>query len=138
MGKKDKNRLAPLERRQLFLQAIARGATVKEAAAAARVDRTTPYQWAKENANFKRDWEEVKRTRLHQLQDTAFELAMEGDVQLIKFLLVRWEAQERSHLQEQEPRQVHLTIRTQGETDDNHPARPFIEIRRRPADRDPA
>ena len=116
------NRLA---KRQRFLSAIARGASVTDAAHVAGIDRTLPYVWARENPNFKRDWDEIRATRLQALTDTAFDLAMAGDVALIRFLIVRYETQ--APRPAPQPRQLDIKIDIIGDSDAAH-RRPFLDL----------
>lgn len=79
------------EQKDRFLAAVERGESVQDAAALARVDRTTPYLWEQKDPLFRRLWQEARLSRLARLKDTAFDLAMAGDVTLIRFLLSRYE-----------------------------------------------
>jgi len=85
-----KQALTTRDSKAAFLNAIERGLTVAAAARHATVHRTTPYVWEIHDPQFKRDWSECRATRLTQLTDTAFDLAMAGDASLIRYLIDRW------------------------------------------------
>lgn len=78
------------EKKRRFLDAIERGMTVVAAAEHAGVDRTLPYKWEGADPGFKAQWETARRSRLQALQDTAVDLALAGNVQLLKFLIQRF------------------------------------------------
>lgn len=78
-------------RKRRFLEAILRGATIASAAEHAGVNRSTPYNWGRADAEFAMRWDEVRESRMPQLKDAAFELALEGNVQLMKFLINLYE-----------------------------------------------
>jgi len=69
---------------------------VTKAADYAGVDRTTPYTWEAEDADFAEEWEKVREIRDHQLLDTAMDVALEGQVDMLKFLITRYDKQEAS------------------------------------------
>jgi transposase len=88
---------ATRNKRASFLEAIRRGCTVAAATEHARVDRTLPYVWEKEDPQFARHWQEARDSRLTQLKDTAFDLALAGSEGMIRYLLNRYE-----HIDEKE------------------------------------
>jgi hypothetical protein len=75
------------EGKALFLQAIHRGMKVKQAAKYAHVDRTTPYDWELRDPDFAKSWAETRATRPRMIEDTVFEIAVEGNVPLLKWLI---------------------------------------------------
>jgi hypothetical protein len=87
-----------------FIEAIERGMTVTDAAKYAGVGRTTPYRWQQEDPVFRRNWENVRLGRLQRLVDTAYDMALEGNVQLIKWLISRYE--KTTQTQENQPAQL--------------------------------
>ena len=76
-----------------FLEAVSRGMTITAAANYAVVDRSMPYKWEQQDPIFREAWQREIHDALHQLTDRAQELAMEGNVQLLKFLIHRLDAQ---------------------------------------------
>ena len=94
-------------RKQRFLQAIESGSTVMRAADFTGVNSTEPYRWAQKDPEFAADWMAARDSRLARLKDTAFDLAMRGNVQLIKFLIARYEG-----TSEKEPPQPIVTQHT--------------------------
>ena len=78
-------------RTQRFLQAIESGSTAVRAADFTGVNPTEPYRWAKKDPEFAASWKAARDSRLARVKDTAFDLAMRGNVQLIKFLIARYE-----------------------------------------------
>ena len=111
-------------RKSLFLQAIANGDRVIDAAKYAKVDRTLPYIWAKKDKEFLKRWDDIRETLLPQLKDSAFELAREGNVQLLKFLIARYE-QASTPAEEQQPIGE---IRIIMPTADSQPQEDFLTI----------
>ena len=77
-----------------FLDAIARGYTVTDAAEAASVVRSTPYQWERDDGAFSRDWAFVRESRFRQWIDTASDLAVNGSETMLRFLINRQDRQE--------------------------------------------
>lgn len=77
------------QKKARFLQAIERDRNVTEAADYATVSRTTPYTWETEDPAFEEAWARVRDIRLRQLTDTATDVALEGDVTMLKFLISR-------------------------------------------------
>jgi hypothetical protein len=117
-------KLTNRQKKQRFLNAIERGMSVTAAARHAQVDRTTPYRWEREDSVFRHDWNETRLARIQRLRDVAFDVALEGDAQMIRFLLKRYELpDEAGPSQEGE---VQITIITQQE-DENGSPKPFIE-----------
>lgn len=83
------------KKQSLFLEAIARGSSVIEAAEYAGVGRTTPYMWA-EDADFAARWRESEDSQVRELKRRAFELALGSEerpanIRLITFLLERYD-----------------------------------------------
>ena len=76
-----------------FLQAILRGDSVSLAARYAGVHRTLPYHWAKADSDFAQSWQEAgaSQARLALAIDTVFDLAIAGNVHLLKFLIDRFD-----------------------------------------------
>jgi len=105
-------------KKQLFLEAIERGLTVTTAAEHAGVDRTTPYVWEQEDEKFQERWQKARDRRLPQLKDTAFDIALEGDKGMLKFLIDRYEPD--AHHEQQPIREIEILFPGEGESDDNH------------------
>jgi len=79
-----------------FLVGVARLPYVSKAAEYAGVDRTTPYTWEMEDDDFADEWAKVRELRMPQLVDTAMDVALEGQVDMLKFLITRYDKQEAS------------------------------------------
>ena len=94
-------------RKQRFLQAIESGSTVIRAADFTGVNPTEPYRWAQKDPEFAAAWKVARDSRLARVKDTAFDLAMRGNVQLIKFIIARYEG-----TSEKEPPQPIVTQHT--------------------------
>ena len=94
-------------RKQRFLQAIESGSTVIRAADFTGVNPTEPYRWAQKVPESTAVWKAARASRLARLKDTAFDLAMRGNLQLIKFLVARYEG-----TSEKEPPQPIVTQHT--------------------------
>lgn len=109
------------ERKAAFLEGIHRGMTVQDAADYAQVHRTTPYVWEKRDQQFAETWRNIKTHRLQQLVDTAYDLALKGDVRLIKWLITRYEAT--THQLQPQETTIRI-IRPNGDTGHD-----FIELR---------
>ena len=77
------------QRKERFIAAIDRGMTVTQAAKHAGVDRTLPYKWEDQDPDFASLWATSRATRWAQLQDVALEIAINGNVQMIKYLYTR-------------------------------------------------
>jgi hypothetical protein len=92
------------ESKALFLEGIHRGMTVTKAAKHAHVDRTTPYDWENTDPDFRRHWDEARATRPRMIVDKAFEIGLQGNVPMLKFML---QYQRTEH---QEPRPVEVRI----------------------------
>lgn len=116
----------PTERnKSRFLQAIARGASVKSAASYAGVDRTLPYKWEHRDPDFAARWREARDSRLAQLKDTAFDLALEGNVALIRFLLDRYDRDPRKPIDEPAIGEIQIVM-PGSEPDDQQASHEFI------------
>jgi len=76
-----------------FLEAVARLPYVTDAAAHAGVNRSTPYDWEKDDPEFAADWAAVRAIRLRQLTDTAMDYALDGNSELMRFLILRFDRQ---------------------------------------------
>lgn len=63
---------------QKFLKAFARHGNVTRAAKAARVDRSTPYDWQKKDEAFAAAWEDAKEAAADVLETEAFRRAVTG------------------------------------------------------------
>lgn len=75
------------------MEAVARLPYVTDAAAHAGVNRSTPYDWAKEDPQFAADWAAVRDIRVLQLTDTAMDYALDGNTELMRFLITRFDRQ---------------------------------------------
>ena len=76
------------ERKQeIFLKKLAMTANVSESAEAAKVDRTTVYQWKKEDPAFAAAWEAAIEISCDELEAKAFERAKRKSDTLLIFLL---------------------------------------------------
>lgn len=64
--------------RQLFLDALARGASIAEAAKAAGVARRTPYKWRDGDSAFDEEWVEAYETGTDVLEDEGMRRARDG------------------------------------------------------------
>ena len=106
-------------RKHRFLQAFANGASVTAAAACAGVDRYQVRKWEVEDPKFAASWRQARRQRV---RDLAFDLVLDGNVQLIKALL----DYTRPTPQEEKPSVISLEIITR-DPNDNTPHE-FIEI----------
>ena len=76
-------------RKRSFLEALGRGASVTEAAICADIQRRTAYYWRRADPEFSAAWEQALASRLERLEEMAFGLALEGNSQMIKFLISR-------------------------------------------------
>ena len=94
-------------RKQRFLQAIECGSTVIRAADFTGVNPTEPYRWSQKDPEFAAARKAARDSRLARVKDTAFDLAMRGNVQLIKFIIARYEG-----ASEKEPPQPIVTQHT--------------------------
>lgn len=65
-------------RMQLILDILASGMSVKAAAAAAGVDRTTALRWKNEDPEFRKAWEDAVEAGADVLEDEAFRRARDG------------------------------------------------------------
>jgi hypothetical protein len=65
-------------RRDLFLEALATGASITAAARAAGVDRRTPYKWREGNAAFDEEWVSHMESGTDALEDEARRRAHDG------------------------------------------------------------
>ena len=77
-------------KQRAFLQGIRAGKKVAEVCRQVKLDRTTPYVWSEQDPAFAAAWEAARTSRLLQLQDVAFESAMDGNTHLLKYLLGRY------------------------------------------------
>lgn len=111
-------------RKTRFLQAIDRGMSTIAAAGHAGVDRTTPYTWETNDPEFAALWRTIRDNRLRQLTDTALDIALEGDVPMIKFLITRLDRSTR----EEHPAIIGEVVITTQEAADGHTAAPFLTI----------
>ena len=66
-------------KKQQFLLALALGASVKAASEYANVDRSTPYLWRQTDPAFAGAWLQARSSRLEELEEAAFTLALEGN-----------------------------------------------------------
>jgi transposase-like protein len=112
---------ATRNKQECFLEAIRRGATVAAAAEHAHVDRTLPYAWETNNPAFAQAWTTARETRLAQLKDTAFDLALDGSESMIRYLLNRYE-----HVEDKTEKVSHIEIIIPG--DDADAAHDFITL----------
>jgi hypothetical protein len=77
-------------RKRAFIQGIRAGKKVAQVCRDITIDRTLPYVWAEQDPTFAAEWEAARASRLQQLQDVAFESAMDGNTHLLKYLLGRF------------------------------------------------
>lgn len=77
-------------KQRAFLEGVRGGKKVVEVCRELGIARTTPYVWAERNLEFGALWDRARASRLQQLRDVAYEEAMDGNVQLLKYLLGRW------------------------------------------------
>ena len=96
-------------KKQQFLLALALGASVKAAAEHANVDRSTPYLWRHTDPAFAASWLQARASRLEELEEAAFTLALEGNGgngPMLRFLISRHDAARASERPRQAVRQV--------------------------------
>ena len=96
-------------KKQQFLLALALGASVKAAAEHANVDRSTPYLWRHTDPAFAASWLKARASRLEELEEAAFTLALEGNGgngPMLRFLISRHDAARASERPRQAVRQV--------------------------------
>ena len=82
-------------KKQQFLLALALGASVKAASEYANVDRSTPYLWRQTDPAFAAAWLQARSSRLEELEEAAFTLALEGNGgngPMLRFLISRHDA----------------------------------------------
>ena len=77
--------------KQRFIKEIECGSTVGDAALAIGVQRPTLYRWANADPAFADAWDQARNGPIPYLRllDTACDLAIEGDVELLKFFVER-------------------------------------------------
>jgi len=92
------------ENKHRFIEAIRRGMKVGQAARYAHVDRTTPYDWESNDTTFAVAWTEARAARDRMIVDTAVEVALSGNVPMLKFLL-QFKA---SRHQQPQPMEIHI------------------------------
>ena len=113
------------QKKKAFLEAIQRGLYVTDAADHAKVDRTTPYAWEREDKTFRSDWELVRDLRPRQLTDTAMDLALEGDTDMLKFMINRFDRQSVSR---ERQTVAEIAIIPAKEAEDGQPSPSFITL----------
>lgn len=64
--------------RKRFLEAFALNANVSAAAAAAGIDRSTPYKWQADDPEFKEAWEQAEQQAIDRLEAAAYARAVDG------------------------------------------------------------
>lgn len=67
-----------LRAREVFIEALAGGASITKAAAAASVGRRTVYEWREADTDFAALWEEALESGIDLLEDEARRRAVEG------------------------------------------------------------
>jgi hypothetical protein len=95
------------ESKAFFLAAIRRGMKVTQAARYARVDRTTPYDWEATDPAFASTWEAIRAARPRMLVDTAFDVALEGNVAMLRFMIHYQREQRQQH---DDPKPIEIRI----------------------------
>ena len=100
--------LRTADKKRRFIQAIERGVSVTSAAEYAEVDRTLPYKWSQNDPVFAKAWNQARARLLPQLKDTTFDRALEGNVELTKFLIARYEVAPAK--EQPQPAAVHFNI----------------------------
>lgn len=77
-----------------YIEAIASGVRVGDAAEFIEVDRTLPYVWERIDPEFAERIDAARRSRFGQVKDKVFELAMDGSERLLMRLYDAYEASE--------------------------------------------
>jgi hypothetical protein len=73
--------------RQRFLRSLRKVPNVKAACAAASVSRQTAYRNRHDDAEFSAAWQDALDASVDELEAVAFKIALEGDPQLLQFML---------------------------------------------------
>ncbi len=73
--------------RATFLRALRQTPSVKHACLAAGIDRATAYRHRIEDDEFAAKWQDAIQASVDELEHKAFQLALEGDSNLITFML---------------------------------------------------
>jgi transposase-like protein len=82
-------RRSTAERKRIFLDGVTRGSSVSEAAGHAGVARSTVYSWRERDLQFVKDWGAAEEVLVGDLERKAYELAKDGNVRMLIWLLER-------------------------------------------------
>jgi len=98
--------------------------SVVDATAHAGVNRTTPYTWETADPDFARIWAAIRSYRLRQLTDIALDTALEGDTNMMRFLINRYDKSTRDQV-----RTIgEILITTQEKAHDTGHPLPFLTV----------
>lgn len=101
-----------IAKKSKFLRARRNGATIREAAAFAGVDKTTPYRWCDQDPEFAQAWRESRDSLVEDLEMQAFQQAFRGDRTLLMFLLKSYKPEtfnQRPHSGKEQQRVINFT-----------------------------
>jgi hypothetical protein len=73
--------------KKAFLESIASGANISDAAKAANVERTTYYLWLKKDRKFRIALQHNEKFAIQAMEDALWQTGIAGDVQAQKFFL---------------------------------------------------
>lgn len=74
-GRKPTTKSTLSRARAAFLESLGKTGQIAKSARAAKVDRTTVYQWKRKNPEFARAWDEALELAADMLEDVAFQRA---------------------------------------------------------------
>ncbi len=77
------------KRKRAFLDALRKGCTVRSAAAVAGVNRTTPYDWRKNDPAFAEEWKRVEDLAVAELERRAWARALDGESDTMTIFLLK-------------------------------------------------
>ena len=70
---------ATARNKQLFVEALAKGAAPGNAAQKVKIARSTAYAWRREDPAFAKEWDNAVQTALDVLETTLYDRAMKGN-----------------------------------------------------------